>query len=63
MNIKNKKTALDDSASLYQQNRDFSSKENLKNLSGKQKWRYFMDYYWKTLLAVLIILILAFQKA
>lgn len=55
MNIKNKKTALDDSASLYEQNRDYSSKDNLKNLTGKQKWRYFLDYYWKQLLVIILI--------
>lgn len=61
MDIKNKKTALDDNASLYEQNRDFSSKEHLKSLTVKQKFRYFLDYYWKPLLIVLIILIFAFQ--
>lgn len=61
MNIENKKTALNDDAVLYQQNRDYATKENLKNLSGKQKWRYFLDYYWKKLLVAVIILVFGFH--
>lgn len=61
MDIKNKKTALDDNASLYEQNRNFSSKKHLKTLTGKQKWRYFLDYYWKPILVVAIILFFAFR--
>ena len=57
MDIKHKKTALDDNASLYEKDRNYSGKEYLKTLSGKQKFRYFLDYYWKPLLVIIILLL------
>lgn len=57
MNIDHKKTALDDNASIYSRNREASNKESVKNLTGKQKLRYFKDYYAVTVAVVLVIII------
>ena len=57
MNIEHKKTALDDSASIYSRNRDAANKENIKNLTPKQKVKYFIDYYSKTVAVIVIIII------
>ncbi len=58
MNIEHKKTTLGDDSILYQKRGDSSAKkEDLKNLSFKQKIFYFKDYYLKALIVVVIILI------
>lgn len=54
MDTKFKKTALDDDAAMYQTSKDTITKEDLKNLSGKQKLLYFRDYYLKICIAVVI---------
>lgn len=57
MDINHRKTALDDDASLYNKKHDVVTKEDLKNLSKKDKLRYFKDYYSKKVIVVLIIII------
>ena len=57
MDIKFKKTRLDDDALIYQRSKDTVSKEDLKNLSPAQKLQYFKDYYAKKVLIVICIII------
>ena len=57
MNIEHKKTALSDDSDFYNKDKDTVKKEDLKNLSFKQKIQYFMDYHFKTVLAAGGILI------
>ena len=45
MNLKNKKTVLNDDAALYSHKEDISEKEKWENMSTKKRWRYFFDYY------------------
>lgn len=46
MNISEKKTALDDSASIYQQREEKSDRAKWKDLKGfKAKWEHFKAYY------------------
>lgn len=60
MNIENKKTALEDDAALYQKRGESVSQEELKNLSSKQKFQYFKDYYLlKIVIAVAAIAVVA----
>lgn len=56
MEIEHKKTALDDDAYIYTRNRDAANKENVKNLTKKQKLAYFRDYYGvKTIVAIIAV--------
>lgn len=57
MNIEHKKTALDDNASIYSRNRAAANKENLKNMTPKEKFKFFIDYYSKASLVIVILLI------
>jgi hypothetical protein len=57
MNIEHKKTALDDSASIYSRNRAAANKETLKNMTPKEKFKFFIDYYSKASIVIVIILI------
>ena len=57
MDINHRKTVLDDDASLYNKKHDVVTKEDLKNLSFKDKLRYFKDYYLKIVVIAVIILI------
>lgn len=60
MNIENKKTALKDDAALYQKRGEAISQKDLKNLSSKQKFEYFKDYYLlKIVIAVAVIAVVA----
>ncbi len=46
MDIKNKKTVLNDEAALYKHETDsLSEKEKLKNMNSAQKWVHFKQYY------------------
>lgn len=45
MIIKNKKTALNDDAALYNRKENVSEKEKWKEMTGKRRLRYFVDYY------------------
>lgn len=56
MNLENKKTVLDDNASIYDHSTDkLSDKEKFKQLNKKQRWQQFKDYY----LAKIVIGIIA----
>lgn len=57
MEIKHRKTVLDDDASIYNKKHDVVTKEDLKNLSFKEKLHYYKDYYLKITIIVLIIII------
>ncbi len=57
MNIEHKKTALDDSASIYSRNRVAANKETLKNMTPKEKFKFFMDYYSKFTVFIIILII------
>ena len=58
MDVKQKKTALDDDSILYQKRDDTIGKKDLSSLSGRQKLQYFKDYYLKfCILAVALIAI------
>jgi len=56
MIIKNKKTALNDDAALYNRKEEVSEKEKWQSLSGKRRLRYFFDYYLGRILAVTLVL-------
>lgn len=56
MDVKQKKTALDDDSILYQKRDDTIGKKDISSLSGRQKLQYFKDYYLKfCILAVVLI--------
>lgn len=59
MDIKQKKTALDDDSILYQKRDDSSRKKDLSALSGRQKLQYFKDYYLKFCLLAAVLLVIA----
>jgi len=56
MNIKNKKTVLGDDAALYSHKEDVSEKEKWENMNGKERRRYFCDYYLGKIAIVIIVL-------
>lgn len=53
MDVKHKKTALDDDSEIYKSRDNSFGKKDIRSLSGKEKLEYFRDYY---LLKVIIIL-------
>jgi len=56
MNLKNKKTVLSDDAALYSHKEDVSEKEKWENLTTKERWRYFFDYYLGKIVVTVIVL-------
>lgn len=59
MNTDHKKSVLEDDAFLYKRSHDTVTKEDLKNLTWKQKMQYFRDYYMKKVIIALIVVIAA----
>ncbi len=59
MNLKNKKTVLNDDAALYSHKEDVSEKEKWQAMSKKERWQYFADYYLGKIVAAVIILAVA----
>lgn len=60
MNIEHKKTTLDDDSILYQKRGDsVTKKQDIKNLSKKEKLFYFKDYYLKVVIVIIIAAIAA----
>lgn len=57
MNVDSKKTVLNDEASIYQKRKNEYSTNDMKNMSGKEKWDYFKEYYMKKVLIVLAVII------
>ena len=55
MNLKNKKTVLNDDAALYSHKEDVSEKEKWSNMTKKERWQYFADYYLLKIVAVVVI--------
>ncbi len=55
MNLKNKKTVLNDEAALYSHREDVSEKEKWQNMSGKERWQYFADYYLVRIIVTVLV--------
>lgn len=56
LNIKGKKTSLEEEATIYQKRQDdLPERERLKQMSGKEKRQHFMTYYLPTLLIILAV--------
>lgn len=58
MDIKNRKTVLDDDASLYQDRDQSFKRKDISHLTKKEKFGYFKDYYLKQVLVVIAVVIL-----
>lgn len=54
MNIENKKTVLNDEASIYTRTEEVSEKEKWKSLHGRKRWEYFKSYYLMKLVLILL---------
>lgn len=54
MNLKNKKTVLNDNAALYSHREDVSEKEKWTSMTTKERLRYFADYYLGKVIIVLV---------
>lgn len=52
MDVKHKKTVLDDEAALYHHSEQVSEKEKWKNMSPEKRWDYFKSYYLLKVLGV-----------
>ena len=61
MDLKLKKTALNDDAMIYKRSKDTITKEELKKLPFKQKLGYFKDYYLMKVIVVIIIFAMIFS--
>lgn len=61
INLKGKKTSLDEKASIYQKRQDeMPEKERLRQMSGKERREHFKTYYLPTLLVVLVVAAIVF---
>lgn len=56
MNLKNKKTVLNDDAALYSHKEDISEKEKWSTMSANERWQYFVDYYLAKIVATVIVI-------
>ncbi len=56
MNLKNKKTVLNDDAALYSHKEDISEKEKWSTMSNKERWQYFADYYLAKIVVSIIVI-------
>lgn len=56
MNLKNKKTVLNDDAAIYKHNENVGEKEKWQNMSKGQRWDYFKDYYLAKIVIIFIVL-------
>ena len=56
MNLKNKKTTLNDDAALYSHREDVSEKEKWASMTTKERLRYFADYYLGKIVVTIIVL-------
>lgn len=57
MNLKNKKTVLNDEAAIYSHKQDATEKEKWQGMSKKERWQYIKDYYLMRAIVTLIIII------
>lgn len=55
MNLKNKKTVLNDEAAIYSHKEDTSEKEKWKSMSNGERWQYFKDYYLARIVVTIIV--------
>ena len=62
MDLTNKKTALDDSADIYQEREEKTQRERWKEMKTfQQKWDYFKEYYLiKSIAIVVVVALLAY---
>lgn len=62
MDLTNKKTALDDSADIYQEREEKTQRERWKEMKTfRQKWDYFKEYYLvKTIACMVAVALLAY---
>ncbi len=56
MDVKNKKTVLNDEAALYQHKEDISEKEKWQQMSGAKRWEYFKEYYLMKLIVTVSVI-------
>ena len=54
-----KETRLDDSASIYSKRNEKSEKEKWRQMNRKEKWQYFLQYYFLKLCAIIALAIFA----
>lgn len=60
INLKGKKTSLED-ASIYQKRQDdLPEKERLRHMTGKEKWEHFKTYYLSKLFLILAVAAIVF---
>ena len=55
MNLKNKKTVLNDEAAIYSHKEDTSEKEKWQSMSKRERWQYFKDYYLARIVVTIIV--------
>lgn len=61
LNLRGKKTSLEEEASIYQKRQDdMPERERLRHMSGKEKRQHFKTYYLPTLLIILVVAAVAF---
>ena len=61
MDIRYKKTKLDDDSVMYDKSKDTVTREELKELPLKKKIQYFMDYYAKIVVVAILAVIAVFS--
>lgn len=59
MDIESKKTVLDDEASIYKKRKTTYTRQDMKNMSSKERLKYFRDYYLKKLIIAILIIVVA----
>ncbi len=58
MDIKNKKTVLNDEAALYTRDKSLTEKEKWENMTAGQKWEHFKSYYLMKIIVTTICVVL-----
>lgn len=59
MDVENKKTALNDEASIYHHREETTEKEKWSSLHGRKRWEYFKSYYLLKLVVAVICVAVA----
>lgn len=54
MDVEKKKTVLDDDAGIYQKRKNVYTKDDVKEMSRKEQFKYFKDYYLKKVILVIV---------
>ena len=55
MNLKNKKTVLNDEAAIYSHKENTSEKEKWQSMSKSERWQYFKDYYLARIVVIILV--------